>query len=52
MQKMRLLHSKKTVVNEVFTWLFGNKNTNNKLWGTSEENDVVDYNDFTDKVLD
>jgi glycosidase len=41
----------KTVVYQVFTRLFGNKNTNNKPWGTIEENGVGKFNDFTDKAL-
>ncbi len=42
---------KKIVVYQVFTRLFGNKNTNNKPWGTIEENGVGKFNDFTDKAL-
>ena len=42
---------KKTVVYQVFTRLFGNTNTNNKPWGTIEENGVGKFNDFTDKAL-
>jgi hypothetical protein len=30
----------------------GIKNTNNKPWGTIEENGVGKFNDFTDKALD
>jgi glycosidase len=43
--------SKKTVVYQVFTRLFGNQNTTNKPWGTIEENGVGKFNDFTDKAL-
>ncbi len=43
--------NKKIVVYQVFTRLFGNKNTNNKPWGTIEENGVGKFNDFTDKAL-
>ena len=43
--------SKKPVVYQVFTRLFGNKNTTNKPWGTIEENGVGKFNDFTDKAL-
>ncbi|MEK8181066.1 alpha-amylase family protein [Flavobacterium buctense] len=43
---------KKTVVYQVFTRLFGNKNTTNKPWGTIEENGVGKFNDFTDKALE
>lgn len=42
---------KKVVVYQVFTRLFGNKNINNKSWGTIEENGVGKFNDFTDKAL-
>ena len=41
----------KTVVYQVFTRLFGNKNTTNKPWGTIEENGVGKFNDFTEKAL-
>jgi len=41
----------KTIVYQVFTRLFGNTNTNNKPWGTIEENGVGKFNDFTDKAL-
>jgi glycosidase len=42
---------KKKVVYQVFTRLFGNKNTTNKPWGTIEENGVGKFNDFTEKAL-
>lgn len=42
---------KKTVVYQVFTRLFGNKDTTNKPWGTIAENGVGKFNDFTDKAL-
>jgi glycosidase len=35
----------------VFTRLFGNSNTNNKPWGTIEENGVGKFSDFTKKAL-
>jgi glycosidase len=41
----------KTVVYQVFTRLFGNKNNTNKPWGTIQENGVGKFNDFTDKAL-
>ncbi|MFM9827000.1 alpha-amylase family protein [Flavobacterium sp.] len=41
----------KIVVYQVFTRLFGNKNTNNKPWGTIEENGVGKFKDFTSKAL-
>ena len=43
--------SSKEVVYQVFTRLFGNKNRNNKPWGTIEENGVGKFNDFTFKAL-
>ena len=42
---------KKKVIYQVFTRLFGNDNTNNKPWGTLEENGVGKFNDFTPKAL-
>lgn len=41
----------KAVVYQVFTRLFGNKNTNFKPWGTLEENGVGKFNDFTEVAL-
>jgi len=41
----------KAVVYQVFTRLYGNKNTTNKPWGTIAENGVGKFNDFTDKAL-
>lgn len=49
--KKEMVTEKKQVVYQVFTRLFGNKNTNNKPWGTIEENGVGKFNDFTDKAL-
>lgn len=43
--------NKKEVVYQVFTRLFGNKNTTNKPWGTIEENGVGKFNDFTSTAL-
>ncbi len=45
------MNNKKIVIYHVFTRLFGNVNTNNKPWGTIEENGVGKFNDFTDKAL-
>lgn len=42
---------KKEVVYQVFTRLFGNINSNNKPWGTIEENGVGKFNDFTAQAL-
>ncbi|MGQ7944751.1 alpha-amylase family protein [Flavobacterium sp. WC2509] len=50
-QKNETSSESKAVVYQVFTRLFGNKNTTNKLWGTIEENGVGKFNDFTDKAL-
>ncbi|WP_395051436.1 alpha-amylase family protein [Flavobacterium sp.] len=49
--KKEIVSEKKIVVYQVFTRLFGNKNTTNKPWGTIEENGVGKFNDFTDKAL-
>ncbi|MBC7847982.1 MAG: alpha-amylase family protein [Flavobacterium sp.] len=49
--KKEPVSEKKIVVYQVFTRLFGNKNTTNKPWGTVEENGVGKFNDFTDKAL-
>lgn len=46
------MENQKVVIYQVFTRLFGNTNTTNKPWGTSEENGVGKFNDFTDKALD
>ena len=50
-QKKQQPEQGKIVVYQVFTRLFGNTNTNNKPWGTIEENGVGKFNDFTDKAL-
>lgn len=44
--------SRKAVVYQVFTRLFGNTNTTNKPWGTQAENGVGKFNDFTTKALE
>ncbi|WP_370659915.1 alpha-amylase family glycosyl hydrolase [Paraglaciecola algarum] len=41
----------KPVVYQVFTRLFGNKNSTNKPWGTIEENGVGKFSDFTNIAL-
>lgn len=51
LERKEIAAEKKEVVYQVFTRLFGNKNTNNKPWGTIEENGVGKFNDFTDKAL-
>jgi len=45
------MNRSKIIVYQVFTRLFGNTNTNNKLWGTMVENGVGKFNDFTEKAL-
>jgi glycosidase len=50
-EKKETVSERKIVVYQVFTRLFGNKNTTNKPWGTLEENGVGKFNDFTDKAL-
>lgn len=42
----------KPIVYQVFTRLFGNKNTTNKPWGTIEENGVGKFSDFTPEALE
>lgn len=41
----------KPVVYQVFTRLFGNKNSTNKPWGTITENGVGKFSDFTQQAL-
>ncbi len=41
----------KPVVYQVFTRLFGNRQTVNRPWGSREENGVGKFNDFTDEAL-
>lgn len=41
----------KIVVYQIFTRLFGNKNTTNKAWGTIQENGVGKFNDIDHKAL-
>ena len=43
--------SGKPVVYQVWTRLFGNKVTNNRPWGTIEENGVGKFSDFNDQAL-
>ena len=46
-----VVKERKKVIYQVFTRLFGNQNTQNKPWGTLEENGVGKFNDFDDKAL-
>jgi glycosidase len=41
----------KAVVYQVFTRLFGNKNTNNQAWGSIAQNGVGKFSDFNDAAL-
>ncbi|MEZ9197715.1 alpha-amylase family protein [Shewanella sp. 10N.286.54.B9] len=41
----------KPVVYQVFTRLFGNKNTNNQPWGTKQQNGVGKFSDFDNTAL-
>lgn len=41
----------KPVVYQIFTRLYGNKNTTNKPWGTISENGVGKFNDIDDTAL-
>ena len=50
-EQKETIAEKKIVVYQVFTRLFGNKNTTNKPWGTIEENGVGKFNDFTPLAL-
>lgn len=42
----------KIVIYQVFTRLFGNKQTSNIPWGTSQQNGVGKFNDFDDVALE
>lgn len=42
----------KVVVYQVFTRLFGNKNSTNQPWGTPEQNGVGKFADFTPQALE
>jgi len=42
----------KPIVYQMFTRLFGNKNTTNKTWGSLEENGVGKFNDINDAALE
>ncbi len=50
-QSTRTEVNAKPVVYQVFTRLFGNKNTSNKPWGSRLENGVGKFNDFDDVAL-
>ncbi|MDH7461418.1 alpha-amylase family glycosyl hydrolase [Chitinophagaceae bacterium 26-R-25] len=46
------LHNNKLIIYQMFTRLFGNKNTTNKYYGSAEENGVGKFSDINDKALD
>jgi len=50
-EEIKTVTQGKPVIYQVFTRLFGNKNTTNKPWGTIEENGVGKFSDFTDEAL-
>lgn len=45
------MYNQKYAIYQVFTRLFGNKNTQHVPWGTIEQNGVGKFNEFTDKAL-
>lgn len=50
-QRTEVVMQGKPVVYQIFTRLYGNKNTTNKPWGTIEENGVGKFNDINDRAL-
>lgn len=49
---MPAINRDKFVVYQIFTRLFGNQNTTNKIYGTIEENGSGKFNDISDAALD
>ncbi len=45
------MYNQKYAIYQVFTRLFGNKDTQHVPWGTIEQNGVGKFSDFTDKAL-
>ena len=45
------MESNKTIIYQIFTRLYGNRNTTRKPWGTIEENGCGKMNDFTPVAL-
>ncbi len=45
-------HQSKIHLYQIFTRLYGNKNSNNKPWGTIQENGVGKFSDITSRALD
>ncbi|MBT8323064.1 MAG: alpha-amylase family protein, partial [Eudoraea sp.] len=50
-QENQIQLERKKVIYQVFTRLFGNTESNNKPWGTLQENGVGKFSDFTEKAL-
>ncbi len=50
-ERIQMKGQGKIVIYQVFTRLFGNTNTNNKPWGSLEENGVGKFADFTPTAL-
>ncbi|MDA0106626.1 alpha-amylase family protein [Vibrio sp. La 4.2.2] len=48
---MSMNHKTKIHLYQIFTRLYGNKNSNNKPWGTIEENGVGKFSDITPTAL-
>ncbi|MDQ6477324.1 alpha-amylase family glycosyl hydrolase [Dyadobacter sp. LHD-138] len=49
---MPVINRDKLIIYQVFTRLFGNQNTTNKIYGTIEENGSGKFNDITDTALE
>jgi glycosidase len=49
--KIPVTNNDKFVIYQIFTRLFGNQNTTNKVYGTIEENGCGKFNDITDEAL-
>lgn len=50
-KKMSAVNKDKFVIYQLFTRLFGNRNTTNKVYGTLEENGCGKFNDIDDTAL-
>ncbi len=49
---MPVINRDKLIIYQIFTRLFGNQNTTNKVYGTIEENGSGKFNDITDTALE
>lgn len=49
--KIPATNKDKLIIYQIFTRLFGNQNTTNKVYGTIEENGCGKFNDITDQAL-